>query len=268
MTVRQPAVAGMFYEGNSSVLHSDVLRYLSDAEKRNSSRNKGLQPKALVLPHAGHIYSGPVAASGYTLLKEFAANIKRVVLLGPSHRVALRGVALPSQDSFATPLGDVALDTEMIKQLDNLPFAGYTDLAHEQEHSLEVHLPFLQETLPDFKLVPLVVGASRPEEVAKLLDAVWGGDETLVLVSSDLSHFHDYDAANDIDSRTARKILDFQTDIDGEEACGCNPLNGLLYLAKEKTMRCEMIDLRNSGDTAGDRGRVVGYGTFAFYPHL
>ena len=212
MKIRQPAVAGMFYSADARELQHDVQHSFANAKTVSLTQ----APKILVLPHAGHIYSGAIAASGYQLLRARKDKISRVVLLGPSHRVALRGIALPTQEAFATPLGTIALDTDAIKTLAKLPFAGYLDTAHAQEHSLEVHLPFLQTTLDDFKLIPLVVGETDPHDVAKLLEQLWGGDETIIIISSDMSHFLPYDLACEVDARSAERILHCHTDIEGE----------------------------------------------------
>src|SRR5690606_15459102 len=180
----------------------------------------------------------------------------------PCHRVAVRGMALPTVQAFATPLGNIALDRSAMAQLLNLPCVGYSDAAHAEEHSLEVHLPFLQSVLGDFSLVPLVVGETSPQDVARALEALWGGDETLIVISTDLSHFLPYDRAREVDRATAQKIVQLRTDLHGEEACGCRPLNGLLHLARQKHLHCELLALCNSGDTSGDKRRVVGYGAF------
>jgi AmmeMemoRadiSam system protein B len=258
----------MFYPGQAEPLHTEVCHYLNTGRHTPASK-QARRPKALIAPHAGHVYSGPVAASAYKLLFPFRQQIRRVLLLGPSHRVPLYGMALPTQDYFATPLGDIPLDTPTIARLATLPGVQFLDAAHAVEHSLEVHLPFLQEVLPDFSLIPIVVGDCAPEQVAALIQQLWDDDSTLILISSDLSHFLDYQHARQIDRHTADRIVRLETNLHGEEACGCRPLNGLLQLAREKKLDCECLDLRNSYDTAGDRGgdknRVVGYGSFALY---
>ena len=260
--VRHPAVAGMFYPGNPSELAHEVRALLHATA---SQTLRGDAPKAIVAPHAGYIYSGPTAASVYACIAPAARRIRRVVLLGPTHRVAVDGLALPAATHFATPLGDIEIDRDAANLLADMPQVGVSDLAHRQEHSLEVQLPFLQALLPQFRLLPLAVGRASAEAVAQVLERLWGGDETLIVVSSDLSHYLPYAAAREIDTATARRILAGDPDISHDEACGATPLNGLLLAARRHGLHAEMVDLRNSGDTAGDRSRVVGYGGFAFY---
>jgi AmmeMemoRadiSam system protein B len=222
-------------------------------------------PKAIIAPHAGYVYSGPIAASVYARLKPARGRITRVVLLGPAHRVGFHGLALPSADYFMTPLGRIPLDQEAVKKISALPQVHVMDAAHAQEHSLEVHLPFLQESLGEFSLVPLVVGDAGPEDVAEVLDALWGGPETLIVISSDLSHYHDYKTAQKLDRATSQAIEQLRIeDIQYDHACGRNPVNGLLHVARRLGLKAKTIDLRNSGDTAGSHDRVVGYGAYVF----
>ena len=238
--------------------------YSSTADA-NASDLTGRTPKAIIAPHAGYIYSGPVAASAYAHIISACDIIKRVVLLGPAHRLAFSGLAASSAEAFATPLGLVTLDKDSIKQLTSLPQVRILNEAHTEEHSLEVHLPFLQEILASFKLIPLVVGDATPEEVCEVLEAVWGGPETLIVISSDLSHYHDYETATQLDRATSDAIEALRPqDILFENACGRNPVNGLLIIAKKLGLQAHTIDLRNSGDTAGSRDRVVGYGAYTF----
>ena len=255
---RPPAVAGMFYPDNPAKLSAMLADFLADAQMA------ALRPKALIAPHAGYIYSGAIAASAYSLLRPLRASIKRVILLGPVHRVWTPGLALPGVDAFATPLGEVMLDQAAIASLDGLPQVHTHPAAHTQEHSLEVHLPFLQQMLDDFTLVPLAVGGATPEQVAEVLDRLWDGEETLIVVSSDLSHFLPYDEALQVDRATVHEILVFNNHLVGEQACGCHPINGLLLAAHRRGLAPHLLDLRNSGDTAGDRNRVVGYAAIAF----
>lgn len=257
-SIRQPAVAGTFYPAEPSALRALVTDYLAAAS------TEGVAPKALIAPHAGYIYSGPVAASVYALLKPARGTIKRVILLGPAHRVAFQGLALPSSDFFATPLGDIAIDKQAIAALKDLPQVRVLDTAHATEHSLEVHLPFLQEVLGDFQLVPIVVGDASAAEVGEVLERLWGGPETLIVISSDLSHYHGYQTAREMDAATSRAIetLRFE-DLGFEDACGRLPVSGLLYVARRRGLSVRTLDLRNSGDTAGPRDQVVGYGAYA-----
>ncbi|TQV80148.1 AmmeMemoRadiSam system protein B [Exilibacterium tricleocarpae] len=259
MTVRQPAVAGSFYPEDPRQLAGDVRKLLSKAPLA------ALRPKALIAPHAGFVYSGPIAATAYKCLEPVAAGIDRVILLGPAHRVALQGVALPGCGYFKTPLGDVALDPAAIAALADFDQVSCDPGAHRYEHSLEVQLPFLQIVLGDFQLVPLVVGHCPPPAVAEVLERLWGGDETLIVVSSDLSHYHPYATAQQLDRTTTAMIEALSDQLQSEQACGCMPLNGLLYLAKHHHLQLSTLDLRNSGDTAGSREQVVGYGAYALH---
>ncbi|MFO0574819.1 MAG: AmmeMemoRadiSam system protein B [Polyangia bacterium] len=259
--VRPPAVAGTFYPAASEVLSSEVRKMLHAARPQKAARER---LKALIAPHAGYIYSGPVAASAYALLAERRPLPTRIVLLGPAHFVGFRGLALPGVDTLETPLGRIPLDRNGVAAALSFPQVCELPRAHTREHSLEVHLPFLQAVLPSFTIVPLLVGDAAPWEVAEVLAALWGGDETVIVVSSDLSHYHPYDVARTLDSETARRIVarDYG-DLEGEQACGAAPLRGLLYEATQRCLEVHLCDLRSSGDTAGDRSRVVGYGSFA-----
>jgi len=254
---RRAAVAGLFYPDDRSTLERTVADLLAAAPAGKEV------PKAIIAPHAGYQYSGLTAAYAYRLLEGRRDRIRRVVLLGPAHRAYVRGMALPSVDAFSTPLGDVPVDRDAADRLLALPGVEVADGAHADEHSLEVHLPFLQAVLDDFSIVPIVVGVCPATDVARVLESLWGGDETLIVASSDLSHFHTYDDAREIDALTTARIEARETTLDGEEACGAYVLNGLLRVAKERSMEVHTLDVRNSGDTAGDKGRVVGYGAYA-----
>ena len=260
MSVRCPAVAGLFYPGEPAGLARTVHDLLDSAGAKAPT-----VPKALIVPHAGYVYSGPIAANAYTLLAPARDTIKRVVLLGPTHRVAVRGLAVPAAARFATPLGTVDLDTEAIGRIRKLHQVVVSDEAHALEHSLEVHVPFLQTVLADFTLVPLAVGHAAPEDVAEVIDALYGGAETLIVVSSDLSHYLAYAQAQRVDRETCEAILALRTDIDHDQACGATPVSGLALAARRRKLTPQLVDLRNSGDTAGDKSRVVGYASFAFY---
>lgn len=258
--IRPPAVAGMFYPANPSQLAEDIQAYLS------SHHADTQPPKAIIAPHAGYIYSGPIAASAYACLAPLKDKIRRVVLLGPSHHVAFRGLAAPSVDGFSTPLGVIPIDHQAIADIEALPQVIISDEAHAQEHSLEVQLPFLQMLLSDFKLIPLVVGDADKTSVAEVLQHLWGGDETLIVISSDLSHYHNYATAQSMNRATSNAIEQLQPDdIHYDMACGRNPVNGLLEVARIKGLHAKTLDLRNSGDTAGSKDRVVGYGAYVLH---
>lgn len=256
---RNPAVAGQFYPANAGELATAVTTLLDAAEERDN-----VAPKALIVPHAGYIYSGPVAASAYSLLKSCRHRYSRVILLGPCHRVAVNGMALSTADAFRTPLGDVPVDSGAVRNVD-LPGVHKFDASHQDEHSLEVHLPFLQTVLDDFSIVPILVGRASPHSVARVLDALWGGEETLIVISSDLSHYLDYESAAAKDAATCRSIEQFDTHIDHTAACGATPVRGLLVAARKRGLRIETLDLRNSGDVSGDRDFVVGYGAWVLF---
>lgn len=261
-SIRQPAVAGVFYPGQASVLSGDVHALLATAALADVSVYA--PPKALIVPHAGYVYSGATAALAYARLAPLRTVIRRVVLLGPVHRVPVRGLALPGADVFETPLGQIEVDPQAMASLRMLRQVGISPAAHAQEHSLEVQLPFLQAMLNDFKLVPLVVGDATPAEVAEVLEALWGGPETLIVISSDLSHFLPYDTAQARDQDTVKTILALRSNLTHEQACGGTPVNGLLLAARHHHLQPDLLGQCNSGDTAGDRQRVVGYAAIAF----
>jgi AmmeMemoRadiSam system protein B len=257
--VRPAAVAGMFYPASAAVLAGEVAQLLATVP-----RGRVLRPKAVIVPHAGYVYSGAIAASVFGPLSALRETVRRVVLLGPTHRVAVDGLALPASTAFATPLGVVPIDQQARAAIEDLPQVVVYEASHAQEHSLEVQLPFLQTVLGEFSLLPLAVGQASAEQVAEVLERVWGGEETLIVISSDLSHYLPYDVARRIDAQTARHIVDLDPTLDHQQACGATPVNGLLLAARRHGLRAQLIDLRNSGDTAGDKARVVGYGAFAF----
>jgi len=251
----------MFYPESPGVLDAEVRAYLGQAPRPAEA---AARPKALIVPHAGYLYSGPIAATAYARLSAACEDIRRVLLLGPAHRVPLRGLAVPSADAFATPLGEVEVDRAAVTRALDLPQVSESDRAHALEHSLEVQLPFLQTLLSRFRLVPLAVGDATAAQVAEVIDLLWGGAETLIVVSSDLSHYHTYDQARTLDQSSAQRVLALSPTLDGTQACGALPINGLLTVIRRRSLRPELLDLRNSGDTAGNRLRVVGYGSFAF----
>ena len=257
---RAAAVSGSFYPADAGELGQSVKRYLAAAGRR-----EGPAPKALIAPHAGYVYSGPIAAAAYASIAGASERITRVVLIGPCHRLAVRGFAAAGWRAFETPLGEVPVDAEAVEQALALPAVEVFDAAHRQEHCLEVQLPFLQSVLADFAIVPLLAGEATAEETAELLELLWGGPETLIVVSSDLSHYHDYDTARRLDGGTSEAIEDLRPEAIGDDnACGRVPIAGLLLAARRHGLAATTLDLRNSGDTAGGRREVVGYGAYAF----
>jgi MEMO1 family protein len=260
MTIRSAAVAGLFYPGDAAALAAEVDDLLAAAGEPQPRLGF---PKALIVPHAGYIYSGPVAAHAYDELAAARGTVRRVVMLGPVHRVPVRGLAIPSAQAFATPLGTVPIDQDALAAVRGLPQVVQSDAAHALEHALEVQLPFLQKQLGDFSLVPFAVGMASVQEVAEVIERLWGGRETLLVLSTDLSHYHAYDEARRIDGGTLERIGKFAADLDHEEACGATPLNGLLALARRKSLSIRLLAACNSGDTAGGKGQVVGYSAFA-----
>ncbi len=260
--LRPAAVAGLFYPDVSTSLERAVDRHLEQGRGRladvSAYAERGA-PKAIVAPHAGYRYSGDVAGVAYASIAPRADEIRRVVLIGPAHRVAFDGLALPEGAGFDSPLGAVKFDRAMLDELAQLPFVQSSELAHREEHSLEVHVPFLQRVLGEFELVPLVVGRAEPEQVAEVLRRVWGGPETLVVLSTDLSHFHDQETASIIDEATVAGIVSGRSDLNPREACGAFALNGLGVLGRDRALDLAVLDRRTSGDTAGPRDRVVGY---------
>ena len=258
LTLRPAAVAGMFYPEDPTLLGETVDRLLAGVQVPPDEP----APKALIVPHAGYAYSGPVAASAYARLQRRGRSLARVVLLGPSHHVAFPGLAAPESGAFDTPLGPVALDVEA---LDRLPNLRRSEAIHRPEHSLEVQLPFLHRVAPGARLVPLVVGRATPFQVAEVIEALWGGPETVIVASSDLSHYLPYRQCRATDEETTRRILHLDTTLDADRACGSAPLAGFLEAARRHHLHPVLLDLRNSGDTAGSLEEVVGYGAFAFF---
>ncbi|MGR8949345.1 MAG: AmmeMemoRadiSam system protein B [Gammaproteobacteria bacterium] len=260
--VRPAAVAGTFYPAEREQLAHDVMSFLNRASEIPGEGTP--PPKALIVPHAGYVYSGLTAAYAYKLLKTISDRVTRVVLLGPVHRVPVSGLALPTAKAFQTPFGQIMIDPEAVESIADLPQIVFSDAPHQHEHSLEVQLPFMQSVLDNFTLVPLAVGDASAAQVAEVIERLWGEEETLIVVSSDLSHFHTYDDAIAIDHQTVERILDIDNTITHNQACGGTPVNGLLLAAKKHGLRPRLLDYRNSGDTAGDKKRVVGYASFSF----
>lgn len=255
--VRPPAVAGSFYPAASKQLKAEIDTLFAQAKLPPTSNLAGV-----IAPHAGYMYSGPVAASAFAPVK--AAAFRRVLLIGPPHYVPVGGVAAPSSTAFATPFGEIPIDRDAIAALVQAGLVGIDDRAHAPEHALEVELPFLQALLGRFTLIPLLVGEAAPEQTAAIIDAVLD-DRTILVVSTDLSHYLDYATAQARDLATAQAIEELEFDRLGPyDACGYAALNGALCGARRRNWRIERLDLRNSGDTSGDRSRVVGYGAWAF----
>lgn len=260
--VRPPAVAGLFYPADPQTLSAQLHMLLAQADPHPGAAH----PKALIVPHAGYIYSGPIAASAYAQLAPLREVIRRVVLLGPSHHQAFAGAALPGCAAFATPLGQVEIDSEAVFAIAQNPAVIFDDRAHDREHALEVQLPFLQTMLDHFRILPLTLGMIEPESVAGLLDTLWGGPETLIVVSSDLSHYHPYTVAREGDRASIDHLLAGDALLSHDQACGATAINALLIAARRHQLGARLLDLRNSGDTAGDRRRVVGYAALSFSP--
>jgi AmmeMemoRadiSam system protein B/AmmeMemoRadiSam system protein A len=262
-SIRPAAVAGLFYPADPRALGAEVDELIGSGDVLAP---RLAFPKALIVPHAGYLYSGAVAARAYDDLAAARGIVRRVVLLGPVHRVAVRGLALPAAEFFETPLGRIAIDAQAVQALRSLPQVVTSAPAHAMEHSIEVQLPFLQKALGEFSLVPLAVGAASVAEVAEVLERLWGGRETLIVISTDLSHYHPYEDARRIDGATLERIRTLAVDLDHEEACGATPLNGLLSVSRAKRLAVKLLAACNSGDTAGGKDRVVGYCSFALYP--
>ncbi|WP_448204137.1 AmmeMemoRadiSam system protein B [Azospirillum sp. sgz302134] len=261
MNLRAPAVAGAFYPANPAVLDRMVADCLAEAHTDN------LPAKAIIAPHAGYVYSGPIAGTAYAGVAHLGDRVTRVLLLGPAHRYGFRGIAYPSADGLATPLGAVRVDREGIGAIHDLPGVQELDRAFDGEHALEVHLPFIQRLFPRASVVPLIVGHAEPAQVDAVLQRLWGGPETLIVISSDLSHFHDYGTAHRLDLETSQAFEAAEPErLSGDRACGYLPVAGLLMRARALDLRVTTRDLRNSGDTAGDRSRVVGYGAYSVEP--
>ncbi len=271
--IRRPAVAGVFYPRDPQALRAVLAECLAQANDRQPAPNvedtlhraPTSIPKALIAPHAGYVYSGPIAASAYSTLGDGGHRIERVVLIGPSHFVPFRGLAVPRAEGFETPLGAVPIDEPARREVLHVPHVVAADAPHAHEHSLEVQLPFLQMLLGDFRLLPIAVGEAAAREVALALECFWGGEETLIVVSSDLSHYLDYTAARRADAATAQSIVNSSTELGAEQACGWVAINGLIHTVRQRQLEVRLLDLRNSGDTAAEHSRVVGYGAFALY---
>lgn len=260
MTSRPPAVAGQFYPRDPDLLRTQVLELLA-----NMAASQNVTPKALIAPHAGYAYSGRVAAAAFATLRDSAHAITRVVLIGPVHYVAICGIVAPTVDVFDTPLGGAPIDVEALSKIADLQFVIRADAPHAPEHALEVELPFLQTVLGSFQVVPLLVGDTTPQDVAHVLRQLWGRAETLIVVSSDLLHYHSYETARRLDLATAAAIeVGDWASLGPTQACGCLAVAGLLLEAGRLGFKARRLLLCNSGDTAGSRDQVVGYGAWTF----
>ncbi len=258
-SVRESAYAGSFYPDDAEELQSMVNGFIADVEPQVE------RPQALVVPHAGYVYSGAIAGQAYAQLAARREQIRRVILLGPTHHVPFEGLALTPKEAYTTPLGEIRIDRVAEMKIEKMEPVQSLEIVHRMEHSLEVQLPFLQTVLGDFRLLPIVVGnESFVEDVADVLNELWDDEENLIVVSTDLSHFHDYDEATKIDADTTRIIENMSEDLQPQQACGCRPLNGLMMVAQERGLKVTTLATANSGDTGGPKDRVVGYGAFAF----
>lgn len=264
-SIQGPAVAGLFYTSDPVQLSAEVRGYIAEA-RGQVAQGVEVRPRALIAPHAGYPYSGAIAGSAYAALERTANQIDRVLMLGPAHRVPVRGLAASSATAFCTPLGRVPVDqAEVARLLDTHPEIHRLDIAFQTEHCIEVQLPFLQVLLKDFSLVPLLVGRASPDQIADILAPHWDRDATLIVISSDLSHYLDYATAQSLDRQTSDAICSLHPErIQPEQACGRDAIAGLLRLASARGAQGRVLDLRNSGDTAGPRDRVVGYGAYVF----
>lgn len=266
-SVRPAAVAGQFYPADERVLRLQLSSLLASSVPLE----RVTPPKAVIVPHAGYVYSGAVAATAYGVLLPVRSQIRKVVLLGPAHRMPVAGFALPAAQNFETPLGNLSIDRERWSALQKRSDVVVDDRPHAYEHCLEVQLPFLQTVFDHVSVLPVLVGDASTEAVAELIEQCWGGPDTLIVISSDLSHFHTYPQAQQLDRETVGRILDLQPSLDHGQACGATPVNGLIRVAARHGLLPHLLDLRNSGDTAGDRSRVVGYASIAFcdaVPHV
>lgn len=256
---RPAALAGQFYPDDPLELANLVDELIASA-----APGADLTPKALIVPHAGYAYSGPVAASAYARLGDAAAHIETVVMFAPAHRWPVPGLALPGVAGFDMPLGQVAIDADGVARVAHLDCVEATQAAHAREHAIEVQLPFLQRCLPTgFTLLPFVVGQATLEQVLEVMTLCWGHTETLLVVSSDLSHFHDYDTARLLDTATTAAIEQLApAQVQEGGACGRVAIQALLTAASQRGLSAKMVDQRSSGDTAGGRSEVVGYGAY------
>ncbi|HEY8079483.1 MAG TPA: AmmeMemoRadiSam system protein B [Labilithrix sp.] len=255
-------MAASFYPASAVELSCTVELLLAEASAADCPR-----PKALIAPHAGYAYSGAVAAAAYASLRGERGTIERVVVLGPAHYVDVKGIATSNASAFTTPMGELLLDRDAIDAIARLPGVAALDNAHAPEHSVEVQIPFVQAALGQVRLVPLLCGSGTCEkQLDRVLDVLWGGEETLFVVSSDLSHYLDYDSARARDAATTRSIESLDADaIGSDDACGPSCLRAILRAASKRRMHAKVLDVKSSGDTVGGRDEVVGYGAYAVW---
>lgn len=267
--IRPPAVAGTFYPADADLLRSEIDGLIDAALHSGIAQQETATPKAIIVPHAGLMFSGSLAALGFATVRALKDTIKRIVIIGPAHRMAFQGIALARADQFATPLGNMRCDLPALQKALALPHVQMLDDAHTLEHGLEIELPFIQRLFgeqSDIGIVPLLVSRCSPRQVHEVIEKLWGGPETLIVISSDLSHFHDYDTAKKMDNRTRAMIENFDAEnIDTNDACGALPVAGMLMAARNRGMKIKTLGMRNSGDVTGDKSRVVGYGAWAVY---
>jgi AmmeMemoRadiSam system protein B len=259
MRIKQSAVAGMFYPDNPDELALMVSQLLAD------NPQQGRLPVAIQVPHAGLVYSGGIAAKAYNLIRPYLDSITRIVLLGPAHRVPLQGMAVMDAGLWQTPLGQIQIDNILSDELVREGWVSVNDQAHAQEHCLEVQLPFLQLLDGRYRILPVLVGQTPSAAVSALVAQVLEMPGTLLVISSDLSHFHPYSEACQLDRATQQQIAQLDSQITPQQACGCYALNGFLRYAQSAGLKAELLGYCNSGDTAGDKSRVVGYSSYAFY---
>jgi AmmeMemoRadiSam system protein B len=258
MHIRPAAMVGTLYPADAEQLSAQLAKLLLSCQQSIET------PKVIIAPHSGYLFSGQVAACAYRSLSHIAPTISRVILVGPSHQQHCHGIALPTADYFQTPLGEVSVDQQALKQLEQLTDVNFNDSVHELEQSLELQLPFLQLCLLNFTIVPIIIGTTHAHHVAQVLNSVWGSNETLIVISTDLSHYLDYQQAKNIDFKTCHEISQLSDLITEQQACGSTVLNGLMKVAKQRNLAAKLLDCRNSGDTTGSKDKVVGYASFIF----
>jgi len=260
LNLRIPAHAGQYYPADAGFLEKVVDEYLTDGGTVSEI------PKAVIAPHAGFIHSGRIAGKAFAVWKAQEVRARRVVLIGPSHYYDFPGIALPDSTRFQTPLGEVQVDPAADDLKRKFRYVRVFEAAHYPEHALEVLLPFLQRAVPGAKIVPLITGRTEMSQVSAVIEEIWGGADTLLVISSDLSHNHPYEIAQKVDRQTARAIVEFDfSRLTADQACAYQAMRGFLKAAIRKEMRCSLLELRNSADASGDMSLVTGFGAFHFF---